>query len=202
MTKVLPWSSLTLSLSRCQTKMKQLEQEAHRAAGQIFLVTSNTQLRTVCTFMWILWNEGIVDLYNIYIWPFPLSILCLCVNKYLLYVCTRFYVVCMLQCYGFVDIVDLQCLKVLFEKLCLHERCENKKLPKTINKQQQSTSEAAVGRAEHINTNTHRYVNLIPKSPLIHENQPNLILSFSMCTDTVIHTHMLTQFISGHITAS
>lgn len=27
--------------------MKQLEQEAHRAAGQIFLVTSNTQLRTV-----------------------------------------------------------------------------------------------------------------------------------------------------------
>uniref|UniRef100_A0A8C4EI90 DNA-directed DNA polymerase n=1 Tax=Dicentrarchus labrax TaxID=13489 RepID=A0A8C4EI90_DICLA len=61
------------------TKMKQLEQEAHRAAGQIFLVTSNTQLRTV-----------------------------------------------------------------LFEKLCLHKRCENKKLPKTINKQQQSTSEAAL----------------------------------------------------------
>ncbi|KAI3375733.1 hypothetical protein L3Q82_004031 [Scortum barcoo] len=61
------------------TKMKQLEQEAHRAAGQIFLVTSNAQLRTV-----------------------------------------------------------------LFEKLCLHERCENKRLPKTINKQQQSTSEAAL----------------------------------------------------------
>ncbi|KAF1380707.1 hypothetical protein PFLUV_G00166660 [Perca fluviatilis] len=60
-------------------KIKQLEQEAHRAAGQIFLVTSNTQLRTV-----------------------------------------------------------------LFEKLCLHKRCENKKLPKTINKQQQSTSEAAL----------------------------------------------------------
>uniref|UniRef100_A0AAQ5Z1Z5 DNA-directed DNA polymerase family A palm domain-containing protein n=1 Tax=Amphiprion ocellaris TaxID=80972 RepID=A0AAQ5Z1Z5_AMPOC len=61
------------------TKMKQLEQEAHQAAGQTFLVTSNTQLRTV-----------------------------------------------------------------LFEKLRLHERCENKKLPKTINKQQQSTSEAAL----------------------------------------------------------
>ncbi|KAF0029208.1 hypothetical protein F2P81_018313 [Scophthalmus maximus] len=61
------------------TKMKQLEQEAHRAAGQIFLVTSSTQLRTV-----------------------------------------------------------------LFEKLRLHERCENKKLPKTVNKQQQSTSEAAL----------------------------------------------------------
>uniref|UniRef100_A0A3Q4GCE2 Polymerase (DNA directed) nu n=1 Tax=Neolamprologus brichardi TaxID=32507 RepID=A0A3Q4GCE2_NEOBR len=61
------------------TKMKQLEQEAHRAAGQIFLLTSNTQLRTI-----------------------------------------------------------------LFEKLRLHERCENKKLPKTIGKQQQSTSEAAL----------------------------------------------------------
>ncbi|XP_041842355.1 DNA polymerase nu isoform X3 [Melanotaenia boesemani] len=61
------------------TKMKQLEQEAHQAAGQIFLVTSNTQLRAV-----------------------------------------------------------------LFEKLRLHERCENKKLPKTFNKQQQSTSEAAL----------------------------------------------------------
>uniref|UniRef100_A0A3Q0SH24 Polymerase (DNA directed) nu n=1 Tax=Amphilophus citrinellus TaxID=61819 RepID=A0A3Q0SH24_AMPCI len=61
------------------TKMKQLEQEAHRAAGQIFLLTSNTQLRTV-----------------------------------------------------------------LFEKLRLHERCENKKLPKTTGKQQQSTSEAAL----------------------------------------------------------
>ncbi|XP_054603667.2 DNA polymerase nu isoform X2 [Nothobranchius furzeri] len=60
------------------TKMKQLEQEAHRAAGQIFLLTSSTQLRTV-----------------------------------------------------------------LFEKLHLHERCENKKLPKTLNKQQ-STSEAAL----------------------------------------------------------
>ncbi|KAM7366368.1 hypothetical protein PAMP_015814 [Pampus punctatissimus] len=34
-------------------------------------------------------------------------------------------------------------LGVLFEKLRLHERCENKKLPKTMNKQQQSTSEAA-----------------------------------------------------------
>lgn len=33
--------------------------------------------------------------------------------------------------------------KVLFERLRLHEQCENKKLPKTLNKQQ-STSEAAV----------------------------------------------------------
>ncbi|KAM9500848.1 DNA polymerase nu [Clarias gariepinus] len=33
---------------------------------------------------------------------------------------------------------------VLFEKLRLHERCENKKLPKTMLKQQQSTSEAVL----------------------------------------------------------
>uniref|UniRef100_A0A672YL87 Polymerase (DNA directed) nu n=1 Tax=Sphaeramia orbicularis TaxID=375764 RepID=A0A672YL87_9TELE len=69
-------------------KMKQLEQEAHRAAGQIFLLTSSSQLRTV-----------------------------------------------------------------LFEKLRLHERCENKKLPKTVNKQQ-STSEAAVRHTQTI-TQTH-----------------------------------------------
>lgn len=36
-----------------QTKMKQLEQEAHRAAGEIFLITSNTQLRAVCIFVYV-----------------------------------------------------------------------------------------------------------------------------------------------------
>ncbi|KAL7875743.1 hypothetical protein AOLI_G00107060 [Acnodon oligacanthus] len=60
-------------------KVKQLEQEAHQAAGQQFLVSSSAQLRLV-----------------------------------------------------------------LFEKLRLHERCENKKLPKTVLKQQHSTSEAAL----------------------------------------------------------
>lgn len=70
------------------------------------------------------------------------------------------HVVLTVQCYGFVDIVDLQCLKVLFEKLRLHERCENKKLPKTVNKQQQSTSEAAVWHTQihkHKNTQTCQY---------------------------------------------
>uniref|UniRef100_W5M2M0 DNA-directed DNA polymerase n=1 Tax=Lepisosteus oculatus TaxID=7918 RepID=W5M2M0_LEPOC len=60
-------------------KLKQLEQEAHQAAGQQFLVSSSSQLRVV-----------------------------------------------------------------LFEKLRLHERCENKKLPKTVLRQQQSTSEATL----------------------------------------------------------
>ncbi|TNN72010.1 DNA polymerase nu [Liparis tanakae] len=92
------------------TKMKQLEQDAHRAAGQIFLVTSSTQLRTVCT------RYGFVIVF------------------------------CSVSCVGFdvMKYVVSQRLKVLFEKLCLHERCENKKLPKTVNKQQQSTSEAAL----------------------------------------------------------
>lgn len=36
-----------------QTKMKQLEQEAHQAAGEIFLITSNTQLRAVCIFVYV-----------------------------------------------------------------------------------------------------------------------------------------------------
>ncbi|XP_035375880.1 DNA polymerase nu [Electrophorus electricus] len=60
------------------TKMKELEQEAHQAAGQQFRVSSSAQLR-----------------------------------------------------------------QVLFEKLHLHERCENKNLPKTVLKQQ-STSEAVL----------------------------------------------------------
>ncbi|KAK5604739.1 hypothetical protein CRENBAI_011449 [Crenichthys baileyi] len=44
----------------------------------------------------------------------------------------------------------MQPLKVLFEKLRLHELCENKKLPKTISKQQQSTSEAALLQLQHL----------------------------------------------------
>lgn len=42
--------------------------------------------------------------------------------------------------------------KVLFEKLRLHEQCENKKLPKTLNKQQ-STSEAAVQYLRRVGIN-------------------------------------------------
>lgn len=131
--------------------MKQLEQEAHRAAGQIFLVTSNTQLRTVCTLTCTsvcCMHVCVCMLLLIISMTFPsLYIVRMCECMYCMYahyLCTFLCYTCMFQCYGFVDIVDLLCLKVLFEKLCLHKRCENKKLPKTINKQQQSTSEAAV----------------------------------------------------------
>lgn len=50
-------------------------------------------------------------------------------------------------------------LQVLFDKLCLHEQCENRKLPKTLSKQQQSTSEAAVRLLQ-----THRGVIPCPSS--------------------------------------
>lgn len=83
--------------------------------------------------------------------------------------------VCVCLCVCTFDVTDLrllQCLKVLFEKLCLHERCENKKLPKTVNTQQQSTSEAAVWRPQKqkhtqicIDTHTHA-----PSPPPIKEN--------------------------------
>lgn len=96
-----------------QVKMRQLEQEAHRAAGQTFLITSSTQLRTVRT----------------------------SVCRVLTCVCMYVKLITSL-CYGLPMF-----LQVLFDKLCLHEHCENKKLPKTLNKQQQSTSEAAVWRA-------------------------------------------------------
>lgn len=112
----------------CQTKIKQLEQEAHLAAGQQFLVTSNTQLRTVCfsciTFLLIFQSSEVY-----------MASLSLCM--YVQSVCAHFCV------HLFFQYSNL-CLKVLFEKLRLHDRCENKKLPKTVNKQQQSTSEAAV----------------------------------------------------------
>uniref|UniRef100_A0A667YS45 Polymerase (DNA directed) nu n=1 Tax=Myripristis murdjan TaxID=586833 RepID=A0A667YS45_9TELE len=107
------------------TKMKQLEQEAHQAAGQIFLVSSSTQLRTV-----------------------------------------------------------------LFEKLRLHERCENKKLPKTINKQQQSTSEAALLQLQDLHPLPkiileYRQVSHAHMSPSLSVMQQNYISS-TWCQTSVV----------------
>uniref|UniRef100_A0A3B3YPL6 DNA-directed DNA polymerase family A palm domain-containing protein n=1 Tax=Poecilia mexicana TaxID=48701 RepID=A0A3B3YPL6_9TELE len=101
------------------TKMKQLEQEAHKAAGEIFLVTSSAQLRTV-----------------------------------------------------------------LFEKLRLQERCENKKLPKTVNKQQQSTSEAALLQLQDLH-------------PL-----PKIILEYrQVCCNYISSTWHQTSAVTGRISA-
>ncbi|KAM9335552.1 DNA polymerase nu [Symphorus nematophorus] len=117
------------------TKMKQLELEAHRAAGQIFLVTSNTQLRTV-----------------------------------------------------------------LFEKLCLQERCENKKLPKTINKQQQSTSEAALLQLQDL----HPLPKIILEYRQVHKIKSTFvdgILSCMMSKNYISSTWHQTSVVTGRISA-
>ncbi|XP_070711310.1 DNA polymerase nu [Pempheris klunzingeri] len=116
-------------------KMKQLEQEAHRAAGQIFLVNSNAQLRTV-----------------------------------------------------------------LFEKLCLHERCENKKLPKTINKQQQSTSEAALLQLQDL----HPLPKVILEYRQVHKIKSTFvdgILSCMQSKNYISSTWHQTSAVTGRITA-
>ncbi|KAM3590202.1 uncharacterized protein V6R79_005780 [Siganus canaliculatus] len=117
------------------TKLKQLEQEAHRAAGQIFLVTSNAQLRTV-----------------------------------------------------------------LFEKLCLHERCENKRLPKTISKQQQSTSEAALLQLQDL----HPLPKIILEYRQVHKIKSTFvdgILSCMMSKNYISSTWYQTSAVTGRITA-
>ncbi|XP_071379648.1 DNA polymerase nu [Centroberyx affinis] len=117
------------------TKLKQLEQEAHQAAGQIFLVSSSTQLRTV-----------------------------------------------------------------LFEKLRLHERCENKKLPKTINKQQQSTSEAALLQLQDL----HPLPKIILEYRQVHKIKSTFvdgILSCMMSKNYISSTWCQTSVVTGRISA-
>lgn len=63
---------------------------------------------------------------------------------------------------GLFPLCTYDVLQVLFDKLCLHEQCENRKLPRTLNKQQQSTSEAAVRHLQ-----THWGVSLDPLSCFI-----------------------------------
>ncbi|XP_061566157.1 DNA polymerase nu [Cololabis saira] len=115
-------------------KMKQLEQEAHQAAGQIFLVTSSTQLRTV-----------------------------------------------------------------LFEKLRLHERCENKKLPKTVNKQQ-STSEAALHQLQDL----HPLPKIILEYRQVHKIKSTFvdgILSCMKSKNYISSTWHQTSAVTGRISA-
>ncbi|KAK2899887.1 hypothetical protein Q8A73_013016 [Channa argus] len=117
------------------TKIKQLEQEAHQAAGQKFLVTSNCQLRTV-----------------------------------------------------------------LFEKLRLHERCKNKKLPKTINKLQQSTSEAALFQLQDF----HPLPKVILEYRQVHKIKSTFvdgILSCMMSKNYISSMWCQTSVVTGRISA-
>ncbi|XP_067117220.1 DNA polymerase nu [Osmerus mordax] len=117
------------------TKLKQLEQEAHQAAGQMFLVSSCTQLRTV-----------------------------------------------------------------LFDKLRLHERCDNKKLPKTLLTQQQSTSEAALLLLQDL----HPLPKIILEYRQIHKVKSTFvdgILSCMVNKNLISSTWHQTSAVTGRITA-
>ncbi|KAJ8008471.1 hypothetical protein DPEC_G00105160 [Dallia pectoralis] len=116
-------------------KMKQLEQDAHQAAGQKFLVSSSTQLRTV-----------------------------------------------------------------LFEKLRLQKRCENKKLPKTLNKQQHSTSEATLLQLQDL----HPLPKIILEYRQVHKIKSNFvdgILSCMMNKNFISSTWYQTSAVTGRISA-
>ncbi|RVE60440.1 hypothetical protein OJAV_G00180800 [Oryzias javanicus] len=116
------------------TKIKQLEQEAHQAAGQKFLVTSSSQLRTV-----------------------------------------------------------------LFEKLRLHELCENKKLPKTINKQQ-STSEAALLQLQDL----HPLPKILLEYRQVHKIKSTFIDGILSCMKSknyISSTWCQTSAVTGRISA-
>ncbi|XP_030635176.1 DNA polymerase nu [Chanos chanos] len=116
------------------TKMKQLEQEAHKAAGQQFLVSSSAQLRLV-----------------------------------------------------------------LFDKLRLHERCENKKLPKTMLKQQQSTSEAALLQLQDL----HPLPKIILEYRQIHKIKSTFVDGILSCVKKtfVSSTWNQTSAVSGRLSA-
>ncbi|XP_056628492.1 DNA polymerase nu-like isoform X2 [Triplophysa dalaica] len=115
------------------SKLKQLEQEAHQAAGQQFLVSSSAQLRLI-----------------------------------------------------------------LFEKLRLHEQCENKKLPKTI-KQQQSTSETALLQLQ----NLHPLPNIILQYRQIHKIKTAFVDGILSCTNKtfISSTWNQTSTVSGRLSA-
>lgn len=164
------WCNPWIFLFLCQAKMKQLEQEAHRAAGQIFLLTSNTQLRTVgCE--WLCYCAADVYLemgsppVRLHLFGASnLKNICpphrVCLHEYHCLLKCFFFSICLYAHFnpmGLFTPCMYNVLQVLFEKLCLHEQCENRKLPRTLNKQQQSTSEAAVRHLQ-----THWDVSLDP----------------------------------------
>ncbi|KAJ8390323.1 hypothetical protein AAFF_G00108920 [Aldrovandia affinis] len=115
-------------------KLKQLEQEAHKAAGQQFLVSSSTQLRLV-----------------------------------------------------------------LFEKLRLQERCENRKLPKTMLKQQQSTSEAALLQLQDL----HPLPKIILEYRQVHKMKSTFVDGILSCVKKtyISSTWNQTSAVSGRLSA-
>lgn len=97
---------------------------------------------------WHFWHQTFIcTVYMIY--PSYCVVVCIC--EYQWHGSSVFSCSMLCACFILMDLCTLciyDVLQVLFDKLCLHEQCKNKKLPKTLNKQQQSTSEAAVRRTQ------------------------------------------------------
>ncbi|KAF7706589.1 hypothetical protein HF521_019843 [Silurus meridionalis] len=88
---------------------------------------------------------------------------------------------------------------VLFEKLRLHERCENKKLPKTMLKQQQSTSEAVLLKLQDL----HPLPRIVLEYRQVHKIKSTFLDGILSCmTKTFISsTWNQTSTVSGRLSA-
>ncbi|XP_023681239.2 DNA polymerase nu isoform X2 [Paramormyrops kingsleyae] len=115
-------------------RLKQLEQEAHQAAGQHFLVSSSVQLR-----------------------------------------------------------------QVLFEKLRLQERCEGRKLPRTVLTQQQSTSESVLLQLQDL----HPLPKIILEYRQVHKVKSTFVDGILSCMNktSVFCTWNQTSTVSGRLSA-
>ncbi|XP_036407695.1 DNA polymerase nu [Megalops cyprinoides] len=115
-------------------KLKQLEQDAHKAAGQQFLVSSSAQLRLV-----------------------------------------------------------------LFEKLRLQERCDSRKLPRTVLKQQQSTSETALLQLQDL----HPLPKIILEYRQVHKIKSTFVDGILSCMKKtfISSTWNQTSTVSGRLSA-
>ncbi|XP_058250136.1 DNA polymerase nu [Hemibagrus wyckioides] len=92
-----------------------------------------------------------------------------------------------------------QLRRVLFEKLRLHERCENKKLPKTMLKQQQSTSEAVLLQLQDL----HPLPRIVLEYRQVHKIKSTFLDGILSCmTKTCISsTWNQTSTVSGRLSA-
>ncbi|XP_066537770.1 DNA polymerase nu isoform X2 [Hoplias malabaricus] len=90
-------------------------------------------------------------------------------------------------------------LGVLFEKLRLQERCENKKLPKTVLKQQQSTSEAALLQLQDL----HPLPKIILEYRQIHKIKSTFLDGILSCVTKsfISSTWNQTSTVSGRLSA-
>ncbi|XP_047675713.1 DNA polymerase nu [Tachysurus fulvidraco] len=92
-----------------------------------------------------------------------------------------------------------QLRQVLFEKLRLHARCENKKLPKTLLKQQQSTSEAVLLQLQDL----HPLPRIVLEYRQVHKIKSTFLDGILSCTKKtyISSTWNQTSTVSGRLSA-